>query len=69
MTRLSMNIGGMTCGHCVGSVTRALEEIDGVVIERVTLGTASVEYDGGRTSPADIAQAIEREGYRVTAAA
>jgi copper chaperone len=69
MTQLTMNISGMTCGHCVGSVTRALKELDGVAVERVAVGTAKVAYDGDKTTPADIAQAIENEGYRVTSAA
>jgi copper chaperone len=68
MTQLTMDISGMTCGHCVGSVTRALKGLDGVTVEQVTLGKAKVSYDAGATSPAQIAQAIEEEGYSVVAA-
>ena len=67
MTQLTMDISGMTCGHCVGSVKRALQGLDGVAIEQVTLGKATVNYEPGATSPARIAEAIEEEGYRVVA--
>jgi copper chaperone len=65
MTQLNIDIGGMTCGHCVGSVTRALKGLDGVAVEQVTVGKATVSYDASATSPATIAAAIEDEGYRV----
>ena len=68
MTQLTMDISGMTCGHCVASVTRALKGLDGVTVEQVTLGKAKVSYDANATSPAQIAQAIEEEGYNVGAA-
>jgi copper chaperone len=67
MTQLTMDISGMTCGHCVGSVKRALQGLHGVAIEQVTIGTATVSYDAGATSPAKIAEAIEEEGYRIVA--
>ena len=67
MTQLTMDISGMTCGHCVGSVQRALQGLDGVAIEQVTIGKAKVSYDAGATSATRIAEAIEEEGYRVVA--
>ena len=65
MTQLKIDISGMTCGHCVGSVTRALKNLDGVAVEQVTVGKATVSYDANATSSATIAAAIEDEGYRV----
>ncbi len=35
-------VSGMTCGHCVSSVTEELEEIDGVESVEVTLETGTV---------------------------
>ena len=67
MTQLTMDISGMTCGHCVSSVTRALKGLDGVAVEQVTLGKATLSYDASATSPARIAEAVEEEGYRVVA--
>ena len=67
-TKLTMQISGMSCGHCVGAVTRALKGVDGVNVERVTVGNATVSYDPATTSPTTITQAIEDEGYGVLSA-
>ncbi len=69
MDRLTMNIDGMSCGHCVRAVTRALESVEGVEVEQVNLGTATVRYDRNTTSPGRITAAIEGEGYQVVGGA
>jgi copper chaperone len=69
MDKLTMQITGMTCGHCVAGVTRALKGVPGVTVDQVVLGTASVEYDSTATTPASIARAVEEEGYHVVSAA
>ena len=69
MSKLTMQISGMTCGHCVAGVTRALKGVPGVTVDQVVIGTASVEYDPTATTPADIAKAVEEEGYHVVSAA
>lgn len=69
MDKLTMQISGMTCGHCVAGVTRALNGVAGVTVDQVAIGTATVEYDAGSTTPQAIAKAIEEEGYRVVSAA
>jgi copper chaperone len=63
MDRLTMKIDGMSCGHCVGSVTKALESLDGVDVEQVKIGEATVAYDPATTSASQIAQAVADEGY------
>lgn len=65
MDQLTMQITGMTCGHCVAAVTRALNGVPGVSIDHVEIGAASVAYDPTETTPADIAKAVEEEGYHV----
>lgn len=65
MEQLTMSISGMTCAHCVGAVTQALEALDGVQVEQVRVGAATVAYDPSRTSPIQMAQAIEDAGYQV----
>ncbi len=69
MDKLTMHITGMTCGHCVAGVTRALKGVPGVTIDQVAIGTASVAYDPASTTPADIVKAVEEEGYHVASAA
>ena len=66
MDRIQMNISGMTCGHCVGAVSRALQSLPAVDVEQVTVGTATVSYDPTRTPLTQIVQAVEDEGYGVT---
>jgi len=63
--QLTMNISGMTCDHCVGAVTRALQQLEGVRILRVAIGSASVAYDPSRISPDRMTRAIEDAGYEV----
>lgn len=65
MERLELSIGGMTCGHCVGAVTRALRQVEGVTVEAVEVGSAKVSYDPAVASPERIAEAVAEEGYEV----
>ena len=64
-TRVTMQIDGMSCSHCVGAVTRALKQLDGVVVEQVAIGQATVSFDPDASSEAQITQAVEDEGYAV----
>ena len=65
MEKFGLKIGGMSCGHCVGAVAGALKKVDGVTVEEVKIGSATMSYDPARTSPAAIARAIEDAGYQV----
>ena len=44
--RTTLSITGMTCGHCVMSVKRALGELEGVTVEQVAIGSATVLIGG-----------------------
>lgn len=65
MTKTTLKIDGMTCGHCVAAVTRALEGADGVATAKVDLqaGRAVVEYDEARTAPGVLVSVVMDEGY------
>ncbi len=63
MVQLTLSISGMTCGHCAGRVTSALNSVAGVEIENVTIGSATVVYDPNLTSPAQILAAVTGAGY------
>jgi copper chaperone CopZ len=69
MKQLTLNISGMSCGHCVGRVTNALNSIAGVETEGVKIGSATVAYDPATTSPAQIAAAVADAGYQAQPAA
>jgi copper chaperone len=63
MEPLTLNISGMSCGHCVGRVSSALKNVAGVEVENVKVGSADVSYDPRVTSPAQIASAVQNAGY------
>jgi len=67
MKTQSLTIGGMSCGHCVMSVRRALESIEGVTVDEVRIGQATVQFDESGV-PADVvAEAVRDAGYDVLA--
>lgn len=65
MDRITMKIDGMTCGHCVSAVDKALRKVDGVAVEQVAVGSATVSFDPSAVSEARIAEAVKDEGYAV----
>ena len=69
MERVDLRISGMSCGHCVSSVRKALSELDGVQVEDVKIGSASVAYDPERASVQDVIGAVHDQGYEAEAAA
>lgn len=67
MEKTYLKIEGMTCGHCVKSVTKALTDTPGVGSASVDLteGTAIVEHDGTVDNAALIG-AVREAGYSAT---
>lgn len=63
------NVTGMTCAHCVQSVTKALSRLPGVSGVRVDLDSGDVEVDSadGAVDRAEVAGAVEEAGYSLTA--
>ena len=68
MEKTTLKIEGMSCGHCVGSVKKALASVDGLTIQNVGVGSATVEYDESRVTPTQIADAVSAAGYPSAAA-
>ena len=65
MTKLTLDITGMSCGHCVASVSRTLKAMPGVQVEAVTIGSATIDFDEAKVSADAIAKAVTDEGYAV----
>ena len=65
MTTTTLKVTGMTCGHCVRSVTDAIGSLEGVQSTNVELkdGRAIIVYDESRVSPRDMVSAVMDEGY------
>ena len=67
MKEQTLEIGGMTCGHCLRAVKDALTEMPGVTLEEVRIGSARVSYDESQVQPDAIAEAIRDAGYTIVA--
>ncbi|MBW0114341.1 heavy-metal-associated domain-containing protein [Pseudonocardia abyssalis] len=68
MSETTYTVTGMTCEHCVASVTEEISEIDGVTAVAVDLPTGGVTVSS--TAPidqADVRNAVEEAGYRLAA--
>ncbi len=63
MATLELAITGMSCDHCVGRVRKALASVPGVTVRHVTVGHATVDYNGQPESPTAIVQAVDDAGY------
>jgi copper chaperone len=64
MQHLTLDIEGMSCGHCLNAVNRALSTLPGVEIESVAIGRADVRFDENLASPAQLEAAVGDAGYR-----
>ena len=57
-------VSGMTCEHCVRSVTEEVSEIPGVEDVQVDLASGAVVVTSGAPlTRADVAAAVEEAGY------
>jgi copper chaperone CopZ len=66
MRQATLHIIGMSCGHCLNAVNRALSAVPGVKIDAVRIGRADVTYDESTTQPSDLETAVADAGYRAT---
>lgn len=67
MDTIKLKIDGMSCGHCLRSVSETLRNAPGVVqVGTVEMGRAEVTIDGTITSPAKVAEAVSEAGYEAT---
>ncbi|GHD85481.1 MULTISPECIES: heavy-metal-associated domain-containing protein [Kocuria] len=65
----TVNVSGMTCGHCVASVKEELAEVPGVTSVAVDLnagGVSPVTIESSRELTSDeISAAVEEAGYAI----
>ena len=64
---VTVPVEGMSCAACVASVRKNLAAIDGVDRVEVSLEHrhAKAKYREGKISPAQIAESIQKLGYKV----
>ena len=67
MENTTLQITGMSCGHCVGAVRGALAALKGVEVQDVTIGRAAVRFDPAVVTREQLVDAVEDQGYTVGA--
>lgn len=60
-------VQGMSCDHCVLSVTEEVSEVAGVVDVDVELSSGRLAVRGGDASPDAVRAAVAEAGYEVVA--
>ena len=64
---LNFKVSGMTCGHCVAAVSRAVRAVPGTGDVSVSLDRGEVTVQGD-PDPGAVRAAIAEEGYEVQTA-
>jgi P-type Cu+ transporter len=67
VSRIALELEGMTCASCAARIEKGLNSLDGVEAS-VNLATeqAAVRYDGERVGLDDLLRAVEAAGYRAS---
>ncbi len=68
MTRLTLDVEGMSCDHCVKAVDGALKEVPGVIATAVRVGSATVTYDPSVANVEALLDAVADVGYSASEA-
>lgn len=69
MAKVTLHIEGMSCGHCLNAVNKALHGIPGIQVGSVQIGRAEVEVPAGGPPIETITAAVREAGYPATAVA
>jgi copper chaperone len=66
MSQSTYTVTGMTCGHCVSSVTEEVTQIDGVQDVQVDLASGQVTVTSDRDlSEDEVRAAVTEAGYQL----
>lgn len=60
---IRFEVNDMSCGHCVGAITRALKEADAQARVQIDLASHRVEIEPGQADAATLQAAIAEAGY------
>lgn len=71
MTTRTVQVPGISCGHCVATIERELAEMDGVQNVKADLASKSVEvgWDESATDWSAVASLLDEIGYPPSEAA
>ena len=65
MSTQTFTVTGMTCGHCVASVTEEVSEVPGVDHVDVVLETGTLTVTSSEPVDDAVRTAVEEAGYRL----
>ncbi|MEK4083551.1 copper chaperone CopZ [Psychrobacillus sp. FSL K6-1415] len=67
MENVTLNVSGMSCGHCVNSIEGSVGKLDGVNEVKVHLesGKVDVVFDQEKLNLSKIKETIDDQGYDV----
>ncbi|OGW04502.1 MAG: copper resistance protein CopZ [Nitrospinae bacterium RIFCSPLOWO2_01_FULL_39_10] len=67
MAEIVLKIKGMSCQHCVVSISKALKDLKGVKDVKVSLekGSAEVNYDDTLLTKTQMSETVADAGYTV----
>lgn len=67
MEQTTLNVQGMSCGHCVKAIEGSVGKLEGVNSVQVDLqaNKVNVEYDTNQISIEKIKETIDDQGYDV----
>ncbi|QGQ44254.1 copper chaperone CopZ [Metabacillus sediminilitoris] len=67
MEIVTLNVKGMSCGHCINSIEGSVGELNGVTNVKVNLdsGTVKVEFNPNEVTLDKIKETIDDQGYDV----
>ncbi len=66
---IAFQVDDMTCGHCVSTITKALQAADAGATVQVDLASHRVHVEPASASTDQLAQAIKNAGYTPVPAA
>jgi copper chaperone len=67
MEKVTLNVQGMSCGHCVKAIEGSVGELKGVSTVKVDLesGKVDVEFQADKVTLEAIKETIDDQGYDV----
>lgn len=63
MSEQTFEVTGMTCGHCVMTVTQAISEVPGITAVQVELATGEAQVRGDNIDEKAVRTAVAEAGY------
>lgn len=63
MQTIELHIDNMHCGGCASNVKRVLQNLPGVEVQNVAVGSASLRVDPEQTPPQRVVEQLTEAGF------